>query len=156
MRHVISSWCTFLLSIIKIFHRVFKLQSGQEVLRRRRHRRWRQSKRDPSQKQYVPTPLVGGSGGHIYAVKRGCYNYYTIWKAGLKTTKFWKPAKNKKKWKFSNKNSDIFYISAQNIDCRCSLEPPRWGGSNGCPQSMFLSRNKKKIMFTPVNPSFTI
>ena len=49
------------------------------------------------------------------------------------------------------KNSDIFLISAQNIDCGYSLEPPRWGGSNGYPQSMFWSRNKK-IMYTPVNP----
>ena len=28
------------------------------------------------------------------------------------------------------KNSDIFHISAQNIDCGYSLEPPRRGGSN--------------------------
>ena len=62
---------------------------------------------------------------------------------------------HQKKWKFSDKNSDIFYISAQNIDCGYSLEPPKWGGSNEYPQSMFLSRNKK-IMYTPVNPSFTI
>ena len=40
-----------------------------------------------------------------------------------------------KKWKFSDKNSDIFHISAQNIDCGYSLEPPRRGGSNECPQS---------------------
>ena len=39
----------------------------------------------------------------------------------------------------------IFLISAQNIDCGYSLEPPRWGGSNEYPQSMFLSRNKKNI-----------
>ena len=32
--------------------------------------------------------------------------------------------------KFSDKNSDIFNISAQNIDCGYSLEPPRRGGSN--------------------------
>ena len=31
----------------------------------------------------------------------------------------------------------IFLISAQNIDCRYSLEPPRRGGSNEKPQSMF-------------------
>ena len=31
----------------------------------------------------------------------------------------------------------IFFISAQNIDCGHSLEPPRWGGSNEYPQSMF-------------------
>ena len=33
-------------------------------------------------------------------------------------------------WKFSDKNSDIFHISAQNIDCGYSLELPHWGGSN--------------------------
>ena len=31
---------------------------------------------------------------------------------------------------FQIKNSDIFHISAQNIDCGYSLEPPRRGGSN--------------------------
>ena len=31
----------------------------------------------------------------------------------------------------------IFLISAQNIDCGYSLEPPRLGGSNEYPQSMF-------------------
>ena len=30
-----------------------------------------------------------------------------------------------KKWNISDKNSDIFHISVQNIDCRYSLEPPR-------------------------------
>ena len=57
-----------------------------------------------------------------------------------------------KKWKFLEKNADIFHISAQNIDCWYSLEPPRRGGSNEYPQSMFLSRNN----VYPVNPSFTI
>ena len=41
------------------------------------------------------------------------------------------------------KKNDIFHISVQNIDCWYSLEPPRRGGSNEYPQSMFLSRNKK-------------
>ena len=57
--------------------------------------------------------------------------------------------------KFSDKNSDIFHISAQNIDCGYSLEVPRRGGSNEYPQSMFLSRNKK-MMYTFVNPGFTL
>ena len=40
--------------------------------------------------------------------------------------------------KFSDKkNCDIFHISAQIIDCWYSLEPPRRGGSNEYPQSMF-------------------
>ena len=33
----------------------------------------------------------------------------------------------------------IFLISAQNIDCGYSLEPPRRGGSNEYPQSMFCA-----------------
>ena len=41
----------------------------------------------------------------------------------------------------------IFHISAQNIDCGYSLEPPQRGGSNEYPQSMFLSRHKKNIRF---------
>ena len=53
------------------------------------------------------------------------------------------------------KNSDNFHISAQNIDCVYSIEPPRRGGSNEYPQSMFLSRDKKNNVY-PVNPSFTI
>ena len=53
-----------------------------------------------------------------------------------------------KNWKFSDKkNSDIFHISAQNIDCGYSLEPPRRGGSNEYPQSMFLSKNKKNNVY---------
>ena len=30
-----------------------------------------------------------------------------------------------------------FLMFAQNIDCGYMLEPPRWGGSNKYPQSMF-------------------
>ena len=39
----------------------------------------------------------------------------------------------------------IFLISAQNIDCEYSLEPPRRGGSYECPQSMFWAEIWKKI-----------
>ena len=53
------------------------------------------------------------------------------------------------------KNSDIFHISAQNIDCGYSLEPPRRGGSNEYPQSMLLSRNKKNNIY-PCKPQFYI
>ena len=56
---------------------------------------------------------------------------------------------------FQIKNSDIFHISAQNIDCWYSLEPPQRGGSNEYPQSMFWAEIRK-IMYTPVNHSFTI
>ena len=55
--------------------------------------------------------------------------------------------------KFSDKNSDIFHISAQNIDCGYSLEPPHWGSSNEYPQSMFLSRFKRNSVY-PCKPQF--
>ena len=45
--------------------------------------------------------------------------------------------------KFHLQKLKIFHISAQNLDCGYSLEPPRQGGSNEYPQFMFLSRNKK-------------
>ena len=53
------------------------------------------------------------------------------------------------------KNSDTFHIAAQNIDYGYALEPPRRGGSNEYPQSMFSSKIRK-IIYTPVNPSFTV
>ena len=53
------------------------------------------------------------------------------------------------------KNSDSFYISAQNIDCGYSLEPPLWGGSNETYNLCFWAEIRK-IMYTPVNPSFTM
>ena len=64
---------------------------------------------------------------------------------------------------FQIKYSDIFHISAQNIDCgyslepprdcRYSLEPPHRGGSNEYPQSMFSSRYKKNNAY-PCKPQF--
>ena len=39
------------------------------------------------------------------------------------------------------------------MDCGYSLEPPRRGGSNEYPQSMFLSRNKKNNVY-PFKPQF--
>ena len=54
---------------------------------------------------------------------------------------------------FQIKNSDIFHISAQNIDCGYSLELPCRGGSNKYPQSMFLNRNKKNNVY-PYKPQF--
>ena len=54
---------------------------------------------------------------------------------------------------FQIKNSDSVHISAQNIDCGYPLEPPRRGGSNGYPQSKFLSRTKKNNVY-PSKPQF--
>ena len=56
---------------------------------------------------------------------------------------------------FQQKNFDIFLIFAQNIDCGYTLEPPRRGGSNEYPQSMFWSKIKKN-RYTPAYPSFAI
>ena len=69
--------------------------------------------------------------------------YSNIWKISIK----------KKTENFQIKSSDIFHISAQNIDCGYSLEPPRRGGSNEYPQSMFLSRNEKNNVY-PCKPQF--
>ena len=60
-----------------------------------------------------------------------------------------------KKGKFSDKKNLIFFIFLLKTDCGYTLEPPRRGGSNEYPQSMFLSRKKKNNVY-PVNPSFTI
>ena len=54
---------------------------------------------------------------------------------------------------FRSKILIFFHTSAQNIDCGYLLEPPRWGGSNKFPQSMFLSRNKKNNVY-PCKPQF--
>ena len=56
---------------------------------------------------------------------------------------------------FQIKISDIFHISAQNVDCGYSLEPPRRGGSNEYHNLCFWAEIRK-IMYTPVNPIFTI
>ena len=47
---------------------------------------------------------------------------------------YWKFYNKKKKWKFSDEISDIFHISAQNINCGYS---PHRGGSNEYQKSMF-------------------
>ena len=60
-----------------------------------------------------------------------------------------------KNWKFSHKKPWYFNISAQNIDCGYPLEPPRRGGSNEYQQPMFWAEIRN-IMYTPLNPSFTI
>ena len=80
---------------------------------------------------------------------------FTVSNHGITKTRLFKYTENftTKNWKFSDKNSDIFHISAQNIDCGYSLEPPRRGGSNEYPQSMFSSRNNKNNVY-PCKPQF--
>ena len=66
---------------------------------------------------------------------------------------YWKFYHQKLIFFFQIKNTDSFHTSAQNTDCGYSLEPPRRGGSNEYPQSMFLSRNKKNNVY-PCKPQF--
>ena len=74
----------------------------------------------------------------VYTERSESVYFYTP--KGIMTTRLLKILKI---CNFSDKkNSDIFRISAKNIDCGYLLEPPRRGGSNKYPQSMFLRRNK--------------
>ena len=52
------------------------------------------------------------------------------------------------KLKISDKKTYIFHISALNIDCGYSLEPPHWGSSNEYPQSMFWAEIRKNNVYT--------
>ena len=54
------------------------------------------------------------------------------------------PPKNEN---FQIKNSDIFHISAEDIGCGYSLEPPQQGGSNEYHQSMFWAEIRKKNVY---------
>ena len=56
--------------------------------------------------------------------------------------------------KFSDKISYIFHISAQNIVCGYSLEPPRLGGSNENPQSTFFLAEIRKNNVYSCKPQF--
>ena len=84
------------------------------------------------------------------------FNKLSIGKKFITKTHLFKYNENfiTKKGKISGKNSDIFHISAQNIDFGYSLEPPRRGGSNEYPQSMFWLTKQENIVYTPVNLSF--
>ena len=53
---------------------------------------------------------------------------------------YWKFYNQKRKKIPDKKKSDIVHIPAQNIDCGYTLEPPRRGGYNEYPQSMFLAK----------------
>ena len=54
------------------------------------------------------------------------------------------------------KKMDFFLIFAQNKDCGYMLELPREAVLTNTPQSMFYSKNKKIMFYTPVNPSLPI
>ena len=86
------------------------------------------------------TDVVGLEAIQDYALRKHAYSNI------LKIL----PPKNEN---FQMKKSDIFPISAQNIDCGYSLEPPRVGGSNEYPQSMFSSKTKENNVY-PCKPQF--
>ena len=67
----------------------------------------------------------------------------------MQYTKIFKVVKNED---FQQKFFDIFLIFAQNIDCGYTLEPPRRGGSNEYPQSIFGAKIRKICipLHTPV------
>ena len=75
---------------------------------------------------------------------------YTLRKHAYSNIQIISPPKTEN---FEIKNSVIFHIFAQNIDCGYTLEPPRRGGSNEYPLSMSLSRNKKNNVY-PCKPHF--
>ena len=105
------------------------------------------------------------AGSYLYGIsKKTCF---TLRKYAYPNTLKISPPKT---GSFQTKNSDIFHISAQkhrlwvlvrtasvisaqNIDCGYSLEPPHRGGSNEYPQSIFLSRNMKNNVY-PCKPQF--
>ena len=67
--------------------------------------------------------------------------YFTITKTRLYNFDPLKPRFYKVKLGFTGVYIN-FLISVQNIDCGYSLEPPRRGGSNEYPQSMFWKNIK--------------
>ena len=96
-----------------------------------------------------------GGFGHSLSLCATNFQWYSC-REFITKTRLFKYIENfttKKGEKNQIKNSDIFHISAQNIDCRYSFEPPRRGGSNEYPQSMFLSRNKQNNVY-PCKPQF--
>ena len=93
---------------------------------------------------------------YLLRVKRGSIEPWGLILGRRKSNMYFGESLRKhdtKNLKFQIKILIFFYISAQNIDCGYSLEPPRRGGSNEYPQSMFLSRNKKNNVY-PCKPQF--
>ena len=71
--------------------------------------------------------VCSSSWCHWLAMFCDCVSSWTSYiPLGITKTRLFKTIQNffTKNWKFSDKNSDLFHISAQNIDCGYSLEPP--------------------------------
>ena len=80
---------------------------------------------------------------NVYSCKPQFY-YIKMGLKGVNIINAFSPKTEKK----VKKKPDIFHISAQNTDGGYSLEPPRRGGSNEYPLSMFLSRNKRNNVYS--------
>ena len=80
----------------------------------------------------------------VFIVISECHLTFPLFITKTRLYKYIEKVYNKKKDNFQIKNSDVFHISAQYIDCGYSLEPPRWSGSNEYTQFIFLWLNKKK------------
>ena len=95
-------------------------------------------------------------------IKEIALNAIRWWKNLLKSTHnenmpiqiYWK-FHHQKNENFQTKNSDIFYISAQNIDNGYSIE--RLGEAVlTSTHNLCFWAEIRKITYTPVNPSFTV
>ena len=93
--------------------------------------------------------------GHVRRCVKLLSSYFTIFV--ITKTRLFKYIENftTKNWQISEKILIFFIFLIKNIDWEYSLEPLRQGGSKEYPQSMFWAEIRK-IMYTPVNPSFTI
>ena len=124
------------------------LQSRIKAFLGQKRKRWginNDKTYDTYEKQYMRIHL-----GNATITKQSLRGTKTLRKHAYSNILKILPPKNEN---FQIKNSDIFHISAQYIDCGYSLEPPRRGDSNKYPQSMFLSRNKKNNVY-PCKPQF--
>ena len=67
------------------------------------------------------------NGSNVFGAMEICFmgSFEPLWFNITKTCLFkYTESFSTKKWKFQIKNSDIFHISIQNVDCGYSLEPP--------------------------------
>ena len=74
--------------------------------------------------------------------------FFGVFLSNITKTSLFKYTENftTKKRKFSDKNSDICHISAQNIDCRYLLELPQWDNNNNKNFFFFLQRKQIQVV----------
>ena len=90
---------------------------------------------------------------HCQSVIRSCTDTCILWAcfrkaSGKQVCEICTPSNPFHKAKLGHAGVDLFFLFLlQIIDCGYSLEPPRRGGSNVYPQSMFWSKNKKNSKY---------